>query len=382
MNESGESAGPARGDLRVPIEQVVVVHDEIDLPFGEIKTKLGGGVAGHNGLKSLAQGFGSNDFWRVRVGVGRPDSTDPEIVSSYVLGRFTEPDDEVSDLIARRRRRHRAPRGPDRRVDQRSSRVSATTLLGRRRGRAAAARSARRPATRSTPRCSTSSSPTSRGPRRRRGARPGDLVDRPHGALGRRRRPGAARAGGGRPADGAVRALYDELTAFPKPTVAACHGACVGGGAEIAVAATCGSAAATCACAFPAGARRPGRPRTAGDALRPLGRQVPAADGEGGRRRRGLQLGARAQGRARGAHRGGGAAARRAVADNPPEAVARLKRMLHESTGSRTAPAPRARARWTGLAPARAFRIASDAAARPARRGLVSGLAGPVTARR
>ena len=100
MNESGESAGPARGDLRVPIEQVVVIHDEIDLPFGEIKTKLGGGLAGHNGLKSLAQGFGSNDFWRVRVGVSRPDSTDPEIVSSYVLGRFTEPDDEVSNLIA------------------------------------------------------------------------------------------------------------------------------------------------------------------------------------------------------------------------------------------------------------------------------------------
>ena len=100
MNESGESAGPARGDLRVPIEQVVVVHDEIDLPFGEVKTKLGGGVAGHNGLKSLAQGFGSQDFWRVRTGVGRPDSTDPEIVSSYVLGRFTEPEERVSNLIS------------------------------------------------------------------------------------------------------------------------------------------------------------------------------------------------------------------------------------------------------------------------------------------
>jgi PTH1 family peptidyl-tRNA hydrolase len=100
MNESGDSAGPARGALRVPIEQVVVVHDEIDLPFGEIKEKLGGGVAGHNGLRSLAEGFGSRDFWRVRVGVGRPDSTDPEIVSAYVLGRFAEPAEEVSDLIA------------------------------------------------------------------------------------------------------------------------------------------------------------------------------------------------------------------------------------------------------------------------------------------
>jgi peptidyl-tRNA hydrolase, PTH1 family len=100
MNESGDAAGPARGDLKVPIEQVVVVHDEIDLPFGEIRSKLGGGVAGHNGLKSLAQGFGSRDFWRLRVGVGRPDSTDPEIVSAYVLGRFSEPADEVSGLIA------------------------------------------------------------------------------------------------------------------------------------------------------------------------------------------------------------------------------------------------------------------------------------------
>jgi PTH1 family peptidyl-tRNA hydrolase len=99
MNESGESAGPARGELRVPLEEVVVIHDEIDLPFGEIRAKLGGGAAGHNGLKSLKQSLGSSDFWRVRVGVGRPDSTDPEIVSAYVLGRFSEPADAVSELI-------------------------------------------------------------------------------------------------------------------------------------------------------------------------------------------------------------------------------------------------------------------------------------------
>ena len=100
MNESGESAGPARGQLRVPLERVVVVHDEIDLPFGEVRSKRGGGVAGHNGLKSLARGLGDRDFWRVRVGVGRPDSTDPEIVSAWVLGRFTEPQDEVRALVA------------------------------------------------------------------------------------------------------------------------------------------------------------------------------------------------------------------------------------------------------------------------------------------
>ena len=99
MNESGDSVGPARGELRVPLEEVIVVHDEIDLPFGEIRVKLGGGVAGHNGLKSLKQGLGSNDFWRVRVGVGRPDSTDPEIVSAHVLGRFSEPDEQVRELL-------------------------------------------------------------------------------------------------------------------------------------------------------------------------------------------------------------------------------------------------------------------------------------------
>ena len=101
MNESGRSAGPARGELRVPLEQVVALHDEIDLPFGEVRSKLGGGVAGHNGLKSLRDGLGSTDFWRVRAGVGRPDSTDPEIVSAYVLSRFSEPDTEVRELIER-----------------------------------------------------------------------------------------------------------------------------------------------------------------------------------------------------------------------------------------------------------------------------------------
>ena len=100
MNESGQSAGPARGQLRVPLDHVVVLHDEIDLPFGEVRSKLGGGVAGHNGLKSLRDGFGGAEFWRVRGGVGRPDSTDPEIVSAHVLGRFSEPESEVRALVA------------------------------------------------------------------------------------------------------------------------------------------------------------------------------------------------------------------------------------------------------------------------------------------
>jgi peptidyl-tRNA hydrolase, PTH1 family len=99
MNESGSAAAPARGELGVGLDHVIALHDEIDLPFGEVRSKLGGGVAGHNGLKSLKQGLGGTDFWRVRGGVGRPDSTDPEIVSSYVLSRFREPDEEVRLLI-------------------------------------------------------------------------------------------------------------------------------------------------------------------------------------------------------------------------------------------------------------------------------------------
>ena len=99
MNDSGTAAGPARGELGVPLDHVIAIHDEIDLPFGEVRSKLGGGVAGHNGLKSLDKGLGSRDFWRVRGGVGRPDSTDPEIVSSYVLSRFREPREQVEMLI-------------------------------------------------------------------------------------------------------------------------------------------------------------------------------------------------------------------------------------------------------------------------------------------
>jgi PTH1 family peptidyl-tRNA hydrolase len=101
MNEAGRSVGPARGALRVDLDRVLVVHDEIDLPFGEVRARLGGGLAGHNGLKSLRRELGSPDFARVRLGVGRPDSTDPEIVSAHVLGRFAEPADEVRALVER-----------------------------------------------------------------------------------------------------------------------------------------------------------------------------------------------------------------------------------------------------------------------------------------
>ena len=99
MNDAGTSAGPARGAYKVPLDHVLVLHDEIDLPFGEVRSRVGGGLAGHNGLKSLKRELGSAEFARVRVGVGRPDSTDPEIVAAYVLGRFSEPADAVSALV-------------------------------------------------------------------------------------------------------------------------------------------------------------------------------------------------------------------------------------------------------------------------------------------
>jgi PTH1 family peptidyl-tRNA hydrolase len=101
MNQAGRSAGPARGAYKVPLERMLVLHDEIDLPFGDIRPRLGGGLAGHNGLKSLKRELGGADFHRVRIGVGRPDSTDPEIVAAYVLGRWRQPAADVEELISR-----------------------------------------------------------------------------------------------------------------------------------------------------------------------------------------------------------------------------------------------------------------------------------------
>ncbi len=99
MNDAGQSVGPARGSLGVELDHVLVIHDEIDIPFGEIRVRLGGGLAGHNGLKSIRTGLGSTEFGRVRVGVDRPPSTDPDRVAAYVLGRFAEPRSDVAALI-------------------------------------------------------------------------------------------------------------------------------------------------------------------------------------------------------------------------------------------------------------------------------------------
>ena len=99
MNDAGRSVGPARGAFKLPLERVLVLHDEIDLPFGEVRVRTGGGLAGHNGLKSLGQELGGVGFTRVRAGVGRPPTTDPDRVAAYVLGRFREPREQVRELI-------------------------------------------------------------------------------------------------------------------------------------------------------------------------------------------------------------------------------------------------------------------------------------------
>ena len=98
-NDAGRSVGPARGSFKLPLERVLVVHDEIDLPFGEVRSRVGGGLAGNNGLKSIKRELGGDGFTRVRVGVGRPDSTDPDIVAAYVLARFSQSAEEVRALV-------------------------------------------------------------------------------------------------------------------------------------------------------------------------------------------------------------------------------------------------------------------------------------------
>jgi PTH1 family peptidyl-tRNA hydrolase len=100
MNDAGDSVSPARGALKVDdLDHVLVIHDEIDLPFGEIRVRTGGGLAGHNGLKSLRARLGSPDFTRIRIGVGRPPTTDPDRVAAYVLSRFRESKADVQALI-------------------------------------------------------------------------------------------------------------------------------------------------------------------------------------------------------------------------------------------------------------------------------------------
>lgn len=100
MNESGRSVGPAARFYKVPLDGVLVVHDEVDLELGRLQARLGGGLAGHNGLRSVAAALGGPGFLRLRVGVGRPERGDRRPVADYVLAPFA-PDVDVDAIVAR-----------------------------------------------------------------------------------------------------------------------------------------------------------------------------------------------------------------------------------------------------------------------------------------
>jgi PTH1 family peptidyl-tRNA hydrolase len=100
MNESGRSIAAAARFFKTPVETVLVVHDDVDLEEGRLQARLGGGLAGHNGLRSIAQALGSQEFVRLRVGVGRPGRGDRRSVADYVLAPFG-PATDVDALVAR-----------------------------------------------------------------------------------------------------------------------------------------------------------------------------------------------------------------------------------------------------------------------------------------
>lgn len=93
MNDSGRSIFAAARFFKVPPEDVLVIHDDVDLEVGRLQARAGGGLAGHNGLRSIAQILGTQEFLRLRVGVGRPQRGDPRPVADYVLSAFTAEDD-------------------------------------------------------------------------------------------------------------------------------------------------------------------------------------------------------------------------------------------------------------------------------------------------
>jgi PTH1 family peptidyl-tRNA hydrolase len=100
MNESGRSVSAAARFFKAEPERLLVVHDEVDLEPGRLQVRLGGGLAGHNGLRSVAQHVGTSEFGRVRIGVGRPERGDPRPVADFVLSPFP-PNVDVDELVAR-----------------------------------------------------------------------------------------------------------------------------------------------------------------------------------------------------------------------------------------------------------------------------------------
>jgi PTH1 family peptidyl-tRNA hydrolase len=100
MNESGRSVGAAARYFKVDPAALLVAHDDVDLEIGRVQVRLGGGLAGHNGLRSISQELGTQDFLRLRIGVGRPSRGDPRNVADYVLAPFT-PDDDPDAVVGR-----------------------------------------------------------------------------------------------------------------------------------------------------------------------------------------------------------------------------------------------------------------------------------------
>ena len=96
MNASGSSVGSMARYFSFPADGILVVHDDIELDFGSSRLQFGGGLAGHNGLKSIAKELGSKDFFRLRIGIGRPKGMD---VASFVLGRFTAEEEAELPLV-------------------------------------------------------------------------------------------------------------------------------------------------------------------------------------------------------------------------------------------------------------------------------------------
>jgi peptidyl-tRNA hydrolase, PTH1 family len=100
MNESGRSLGAAARFFKAEPDALLVVHDDVDLEPGRLQARAGGGLAGHNGLRSIAQALGTQDFLRLRIGVGRPGRGDRRSVSDYVLSGF-EPNEDADALVTR-----------------------------------------------------------------------------------------------------------------------------------------------------------------------------------------------------------------------------------------------------------------------------------------
>ena len=97
MNRSGDSVRLITKFFNIKPEQMLIAHDEIELNFGQISFKIGGGLAGHNGLRSVAAATGTRDFLRFRLGISRPDHSD---ISSYVLSKFSiEEQEKLPDFL-------------------------------------------------------------------------------------------------------------------------------------------------------------------------------------------------------------------------------------------------------------------------------------------